>query len=416
MNDLEQRVIAILLSKPELVDAVSLNASWFENISFRNVAEVLQRLDATERTMLNIYNELDKYEGQLTYKDLEDMRASVFSTVGITSDIKALHKSAAQRKLDEAIVIYQQSPKKEELSQLSTALENLKKTDEEDDKGYLDEAIDDLNYRMYNDMPAGIKSFPKLDAFLSGGLYGSMLLTIGARPSVGKTAYGVNLAYQIMSNDPEVQVDFFTLEMNKREMLNRFVARHTNISSQRLKRPAVTLKDYERGAVENAIEWYRARKLRVYDKVLTLSGILSIIRENAAKSKPNKYVAIIDYIGLVKVEHSRAQRWEQVGQISRELKIMANEYNVPIVALAQLSRGVEQRQDKRPLLSDLRDSGSIEQDSNVVAFLHRPDEENQSIVQLTIQKNREGSLGTIDYYFEGKYMTFVEPEERSTAT
>ena len=412
MNELEKRVIATLLSKPELVDAVSVNASWFEDIRFRNVLEALQRLDSTERTTLNIYNELDNYDGQLTYKDLEDMRASVFSTAGITSDIKALHKLAAQRKLDEAIAIYQLSQKKEELSQLSAALENLKKTDEEDDKGYLDEAIDELNYRMYNDMPVGIKSFPKLDAFLSGGLYGSMLLTIGARPSVGKTAYGVNLAYQIMSNDPEVQVDFFTLEMNKREMLNRFVARHTSISSQRLKRPAVALKDYERGAVENAIEWYRERKLRVYDKVLTLSGILSIIRENAAKSKPNKYIAIIDYIGLVKVENSKAQRWEQVGQISRELKIMANEYNVPIVILAQLSRGVEQRQDKRPMLSDLRDSGSIEQDSNVVAFLHRPDEEEPNIVQLTIQKNREGSLGTIDYYFEGKYMTFVEPTKK----
>lgn len=412
MNELEQRVIAALLSKTELTDIIAINSNWFEDVRFRNVIEALQRLDSTERTTLSVYNELDKYEGQLTYKDLEDLRLSAISTAGIMNDVKALRKVAAQRKLDEAIAIYQLSQRKEELSQLSSALENLKKTDEEDDKGYLDEAIDELNYRMYNDMPVGIKSFPKLDAFLSGGLYGSMLLTIGARPSVGKTAYGVNLAYQIMSNDPEVQVDFFTLEMNKREMLNRFVARHTSISSQRLKRPAVALKDYERGAVENAIEWYRERKLRVYDKVLTLSGILSIIRENAAKSKPNKYIAIIDYIGLVKVENSKAQRWEQVGQISRELKIMANEYNVPIVILAQLSRGVEQRQDKRPMLSDLRDSGSIEQDSNVVAFLHRPDEEEPNIVQLTIQKNREGSLGTIDYYFEGKYMTFVEPTKK----
>lgn len=410
MNELEQRVIATFLSKPELVDIVSVNATWFEDTRFRNVVEVLQSLDANERTTLNVYSELDKYDGQLSYKDLEDMRASVFSTAGITSDIKALHKLAAQRKLDEAIAIYQLSQKKEELSQLSAALENLKKTDEEDDKGYLDEAMDDLSYRMYNDMPVGIKSFPKLDNFLAGGLYGSMLLTIGARPSVGKTAYGVNLAYQIISNDPEVQVDFFTLEMNKREMLNRFVARHTNISSQRLKRPAKVLQKYEREVVADAIEWYRERKLRVYDKVLSLSGILSIIRENAAKSKPNKYVAIVDYIGLIKVENSRAQRWEQIGQISRELKIMANEYNVPIVVLAQLNRDVNANQ--KPQLSNLRDSGSIEQDSNVVAFLHRPYEDDPKVVQLTIQKNREGALGTIDYYFEGRYMTFIEPNNK----
>lgn len=409
MNELEQRVIATLLSKPELVDVVGVNADWFEDTRLKNVFEVLQSLEANERTTLNVYSELDKYEGQFSYRDLEDMRESVFSTASIASDVKALHKLAAKRQLDEAVALYQVSPKKEELNRLSSAIENLKKTDEEDDKGYLDEAMDDLNYRMYNDMPVGIKSFPKLDNFLAGGLYGSMLLTIGARPSVGKTAYGVNLAYQIISNDPEVQVDFFTLEMNKREMLNRFVARHTNISSQRLKRPAKVLQKYEREVVADAIEWYRERKLRVYDKVLSLSGILSIIRENAAKSKENKYVAIIDYIGLVKVENSRAQRWEQIGQISRELKIIANEYNVPVVALAQLNREVNANQ--KPELSSLRDSGSIEQDSNVVGFLYRPYEDDPKIVQLTIQKNREGALGTIDYYFEGRYMTFIEPNE-----
>lgn len=407
MTELEQRVIATLLSKPELVDSVGINADWFEDTRLKNVLEVLQSLEVNERTTLNVYSELDKYEGQLSYRDLEDMRESVFSTASITSNVKALHKLAAKKQLDEAVVLYQMSPKKEELNRLSSAIENLKKTDEEDDKGYLDEAMDDLTYRMYNDMPVGIKSFPKLDDILAGGLYGSMLLTIGARPSVGKTAYGVNLAYQIITNDPEVQVDFFTLEMNKLEMLNRFVARHTNISSQRLKRPAKMLQQYEREAVAKAIEWYRERKLRVYDKVLTLSGILSIIRENAAKSKPNKYIAIIDYIGLVKVENSRAQRWEQIGQISRELKIMANEYNVPIVVLAQLNRDVNANQ--QPQLSNLRDSGSIEQDSNVVAFLHRPYKDDPKVVQLTIQKNREGALGTIDYYFEGRYMTFIEP-------
>lgn len=403
-------MIAILLSKPELVDSVAVNPNWFSDPRYKDTVEAMQSLDSAERTILNVYNELDKYEGQLSYKDLMNMRDEVFSTASIMNDIKALRKVSAQKAFEEAIALYQLSPKKEELNQLSAALENLKKTDEVEDKGYLDEAIDDLNYRMYNDVPVGIKSFPKLDDMLAGGLYGSMLLTIGARPSVGKTAYSVNLAYQIINNDPEVQVDYFTLEMNKREMLNRFVARHTNISSAKLKQPAQRLTSYEIGAVNSAIDWLRERKLRVYDQVLTLSGILSIIRENASKSKENKYVAIIDYIGLVKVENRR-ERWEQVGQISRELKIIANEYNVPIVALTQLNRNVESRQDKTPQLSDIRESGSIEQDSNVVAFLHKPNPDNPAIVQLTIQKNREGSLGVIDYYFEGKYMNFVEEKD-----
>ena len=392
------------------MDSVAVNPNWFSDPRYKDTVEAMQSLDSAERTILNVYNELDKYEGQLSYKDLMNMRDEVFSTASIMNDVKALRKVSAQKAFEEAIALYQLSPKKEELNQLSAALENLKKTDEVEDKGYLDEAIDDLNYRMYNDVPVGIKSFPKLDDMLAGGLYGSMLLTIGARPSVGKTAYSVNLAYQIINNDPEVQVDYFTLEMNKREMLNRFVARHTNISSAKLKQPAQRLTSYEIGAVNSAIDWLRERKLRVYDQVLTLSGILSIIRENASKSKENKYVAIIDYIGLVKVENRR-ERWEQVGQISRELKIIANEYNVPIVALTQLNRNVESRQDKTPQLSDIREAGSIEQDSNVVAFLHKPNPDNPAIVQLTIQKNREGSLGVIDYYFEGKYMNFVEEKD-----
>ncbi|WP_263853169.1 DnaB helicase C-terminal domain-containing protein, partial [Ligilactobacillus salivarius] len=126
------------------------------------------------------------------------------------------------------------------------------------------------------------------------------------------------------------------------------------------------------------------------------------------KAKPNKYVAIIDYIGLVKV-NNRQDRWLQVGQITRELKIIANEFNVPVIALSQLNRESEKR--KELLLSDLRESGSIEQDSNVVAFLYRPDEENKSIVRLSVKKNREGQLGDIDYYFDGKYMFFKEGSE-----
>ena len=148
----------------------------------------------------------------------------------------------------------------------------------------------------------------------------------------------------------------------------------------------------------------------IFDRVLTLGGILSVIKKNAAKAKPDKYVAIIDYIGLVKV-NGRQDRWLQVGKITRELKIIANEYNIPVIALAQLNRGVESRQNKEPLLSDLRESGSIEQDSNVVAFLYRPDDDNRELVKLSIRKNREGSLGDISYYFNGKYMYFKETED-----
>lgn len=402
------RIVETLLNKPELIDSIYINTDWFTDIKLRNIVKAMQSLDLQERTLLNIFNEMDN-DGSVEYKDLVDIQSGFVTSASIESDVKSLHKLYAQRNLEVSMDVYKQYPKKQELANLSEAIAELEKIDEAEDDGKLEDAIEELQVRLTSGKPTGIKSFEKLDNLLAGGLYGSMLFTIGARPSVGKTAYAVNLARQIVSKDPEVQVDFFTLEMNKREMLNRFISAVVNVDSQKLKNPSgLDLLFSEQ--VSAGINWVRNHKIRIYDRVLTLGGILSVIKKNATKAKPDKYVAIIDYIGLVKV-NGRQDRWLQVGKITRELKIIANEYNIPVIALAQLNRGVESRQNKEPLLSDLRESGSIEQDSNVVAFLYRPDDDNRELVKLSIRKNREGQLGDISYYFEGQYMLFKETDE-----
>ena len=403
------RIVETLLNKPELVDSIYINTDWFTDIKLRNIVKAMQSLDLQERTLLNIFNEMDN-DGSVEYKHLVDIQSGFVTSASIESDVKSLHKLYAQRNLEVSMDVYKQYPKKQELANLSEAIAELEKIDEAEDDGKLENAIEELQDRLASGKPTGIKSFEKLDNLLAGGLYGSMLFTIGARPSVGKTAYAVNLARQIVSEDPEVQVDFFTLEMNKREMLNRFISAVANVDSQKLKNPNDDLDLVFTEQVSAGINWVRTHKIRIYDRVLTLGGILSVIKKNAAKAKPDKYVAIIDYIGLVKV-NGRQDRWLQVGKITRELKIIANEYNIPVIALAQLNRGVESRQNKEPLLSDLRESWSIEQDSNVVAFLYRPDDENRELVKLSIRKNREGSLGDISYYFDGKYMYFKETED-----
>lgn len=403
------RIVETLLNKPELINSIYINTDWFTDIKLRNIVKAMQSLDLQERTLLNIFNEMDN-DGSVEYKHLVDIQSGFVTSASIESDVKSLHKLYAQRNLEVSMDVYKQYPKKQELANLSEAIAELEKIDEAEDDGKLENTIEELQDRLASGKPTGIKSFEKLDNLLAGGLYGSMLFTIGARPSVGKTAYAVNLARQIVSEDPEIQVDFFTLEMNKREMLNRFISAVANVDSQKLKNPNDDLDLVFTEQVSAGIDWVRNHKIRIYDRVLTLGGILSVIKKNAAKAKPNKYVAIIDYIGLVKV-NGRQDRWLQVGKITRELKIIANEYNIPVIALAQLNRGVESRQNKEPLLSDLRESGSIEQDSNVVAFLYRPDDENRELVKLSIRKNREGSLGDISYYFDGKYMYFKETED-----
>lgn len=409
MNEIELRIVETLLNKTELIDSTYINVDWFTDIKLRNIVKAMQSLDLQERTLLNIFNEMDN-DGSVKYKNLVDIQGGFVTSASFENDVRSLHKLYAQRNLEVSMDVYKQYPKKQELVNLSEAIAELEKIDETEDDGKLEDAIEELQDRLASGKPTGIKSLEKLDNLLAGGLYGSMLFTIGARPSVGKTAYAVNLAYQIMSKDSEVQVDFFTLEMNKREMLNRFVSLTAGVDSQKLKNPTGDFDLDFTEMVTIGINWIRDHKIRIYDRVLTLGGILSVIKKNAAKAKPNKYVAIIDYIGLVKV-NGRQDRWLQVGKITRELKIIANEYNIPVIALAQLNRGVESRQNKEPLLSDLRESGSIEQDSNVVAFLYRPDDDNRELVKLSIRKNREGSLGDISYYFDGKYMYFKENDE-----
>lgn len=189
----------------------------------------------------------------------------------------------------------------------------------------------------------------------------------------------------------------------------------TTLNTYYLRKMNKMLKPGDKELVRATIEYFKQKDLKVYDTVSELNHILGIIKERAAGQAPGKYLAVIDYVGLIKVNNNRDRRL-QIEQITRELKNLANEHQVPIVILSQLSRGVEQRQDKSPILSDLRESGSIEQDSNVVGFLSNEEtEENHEgyqRVKFSIKKNREGDLMDSTFKFYKAQMNFVEEFER----
>lgn len=408
-SEIEQSIMSTLLNKPELVDTTSINTDWFVDQNYRALLEAIRELHGVDTSLLTIWGKAKSIDHHfnLDYKNMTEISRSYITSANLQSDVSVLHKLAMQRDLNTAIEKYQRNPFGDTRQELTDALNHLNQIGENGDTGSLADTAKELDYMLTHSAPAGIQTYPKLDKLLSGGLYGSMLLTIGARPSVGKTAYSVNLAYQIMDRDKDVQVDYFTLEMSKREMLNRFVSRQSGVTSQLLRNPAENLNDIQKSIIRQGIDWVKGHKLHVYDKLPTLGGIIRTIRKNASKAQSGKYVAIIDYVGLVSVQSGR-DRWIEVGQITRELKVTANQFDIPIIALAQLNRGIETRTDKTPQLSDLRESGSIEQDSNVVAFLYRPNPKERDIEQLVIQKNREGSLGRIDYHFNGSEMLFQE--------
>lgn len=416
-SEIEQAIIITLLNHPNLITSVSLNADWFTNYDYRAVYEAVNSFSGAGTDLMGIYGKAktDNDNFAITFRQLADLQNQYVTDANLQSDVQSLHKLALQHELDESIKEYQRAPFDDAQEQLYESISKLKMFGNEQDTGQLNKQYDELEERLTTVQPSGIKTYPLLDKLIGGGIYGSMLFTIGARPSVGKTAFAVNLAYEVMQQDPDVHIDFFTLEMNKREIVNRFISRETGMSSQTLRNPANKLSSIELSAVKAGIDKYRARKLFVYDQIPTLGGIVNTIRKNASRAKPNKYIAVIDYIGLVSVPGNK-DRWIQVGQITRDLKVTANEFNVPIIALTQLNRGLENRQDKTPQLSDIRESGSVEQDSNVVAFLHRLKDKSEQPnsfsngvkEQLLIQKNREGSLGAINFVFSGQRMLFKE--------
>nr|WP_176594904.1 DnaB-like helicase C-terminal domain-containing protein [Pediococcus acidilactici] len=394
------------MNHPEKVGAVELNEEWFGYEDYRLIYRAIR--ETTGHDILDVYG---KYN-QLTKKAM-DFRAfkqivnEAPAVSQLNNDISLMRKLAYKRELSSAIKDYQANPFSENEEKIREILAK-NQTLEETDDGKLDEAVEELKDSLTHPKPRGISTFKKLDSVLGGGMYGSMLFTIGARPSTGKTAFSVNLAYEAMMNDKDVEVDFFTLEMNKQEMLNRFISRMTGVSSSMLRSKANELDNVVKTLIDETAASLLASKLRVYDGLENLGEITQTIRKNAARAKQGKYMAIIDYIGLVKVPNVK-ERYIEVGEVTRELKRLTNEFNIPIVALSQLSRGIENRNDKTPVLSDLRESGSIEQDSNVVAFLHRPESVGDDhVVQLSIRKNREGELADINFTFIGEEMTFKE--------
>lgn len=405
-TDIERGVIGSLLNHPEKVGAVALNEEWFGYEDYRLIYKAIK--ETAGHDLLDVYGKYNQIAKKAmdfrTFKQIVDEAPAVSQ---LNNDINLMRKLAYKRELSIAIKDYQANPFSENEERIREILAK-NQTLEATDDGKLDEAVAELADALIHPKPRGIKTFTQLDKSLGGGLYGSMLLTIGARPSTGKTAFSVNLAYQAMKNDKEVEVDFFTLEMNKQEMLNRFVSRMTGVSSSTLRSNADKLNGILKKLVNQSTSQLLASKLRVYDGLETLGEIVQTIRKNASRAKQGKYMAIIDYIGLVKVPNVK-ERYIEVGEVTRELKRLTNEFNIPIVALSQLSRGIENRNDKTPVLSDLRESGSIEQDSNVVAFLHRPESVGDDhVVQLSIRKNREGELADINFTFIGEEMTFKE--------
>lgn len=252
-----------------------------------------------------------------------------------------------------------------------------------------------------NFVPSG---FPRLDEVLGGGFIRSGLYILGARPAMGKSTFAVNLADNIEGN-----VLLVSLEMSPEQLTAKRIARLTGIPAGKLLRGAVTDEDWQKIALANSA--LSEQGVFINSRYgLTVQQIQLL-----AQSVPELRAVIIDYLGLIQPATRGGNTYENVSQISRELKLLAISLNVPVICLCQLSRSVESREDKRPRLSDLRDSGAIEQDADAVLFLWRdgrnetpPTDGNPLLAQLDVAKNRHGATGETQFSFWMRTSTFKE--------
>lgn len=276
----------------------------------------------------------------------------------------------------------------------------------------LDTIFFDLKTKSLNPTLVGLSSgFYDFDS-LTQGFQKSDLIIIAGRPSMGKTAFGLNIASNIIKN-LKLPVLFFSLEMSKEQIMYRLLAMETNINQMKLKSGRLSQNDWSK--LNKIIKLFSKLPFFIDDTFnLSVQDIRAKIKTVLFEQNQLGLI-IIDYIQLMQTSNLKIEnRVQELSQITRSLKTLAREFNIPIIALSQLSRNVETRIDKKPILSDLRESGSIEQDADVVVLLYRNDyynsnhsnEQLSQILELIIAKQRNGPIGTVKIKFDEKRTKF----------
>jgi len=266
------------------------------------------------------------------------------------------------------------------------------------------------NFQSGNKINGLETGFIELDDMVNG-FNGGNLIVVGARPSMGKSVFLSNIAEKISRKK---NVAFFSLEMSNDELMFRILAKNSNLDLKKIKNGHLQDEDWLQ--IVDAFTYTSNLKLFINSDPNNIT--INKIREQCLRMKSEEKIdfIVIDYLQLMEGTRRTENRQQEISEITRNIKLLAKELNIPIMVAVQLSRGCEQRQDKRPMLSDIRESGAIEQDADVVMFLYRdayynPETEKQNIAEIIVGKNRNGEIGKIYLGFDGGKSRFVNLEK-----
>ena len=435
-TDAEEAVLGAILVNPVVLTKVveGLKPDCFYKPAHRHVYEaMLQLFNQNERIdIVSVSNVLDysqKLETVGGRAFINDLALNAISTANIEYYAKIIQEKAIKRALITAgseIVSfgYDVNPIDQSLDQAEKLIFDIASKKATTDLVHVKDLVlntyERIEYRFeHKDELSGTPTdFYELDAMLNG-LQKSDLIILAARPAMGKTAFALNIAQNVALR-AKVPVAIFSLEMSKDQLVTRMLCSEAEIDSQRVKTGNMQSKDWEKLA--EAMNAFAQAPIYIDDTSgCTITDIRAKCRRLKMAEK-NLGLILIDYLQLME-SSGKEDRMQQISAISRGLKILAKELDVPVIALSQLSRAVESRTDKRPMLSDLRESGSIEQDADIVMFIYRDeyyrkdgDEEEEAIKaankgesEIIIAKHRNGSVGTVKLLFQGNITKFKNP-------
>lgn len=403
MNN-ELRLVAEMLNNPSIITNIDIDSEWFESPQCKLIVEAMTRLRGMKYTTEQVHREMRTidYFKAGTADELDILKNSA-NQLGIERELaRIIHNDYLDRKLHLASIKYAQTLSKTDGDKLTRLLEEKRDVNHIKSDGKLDKAFSEFSENL--DKPSDVlTTYKPLDAFLGGGLTGGKLIVLAGRPATGKTAFALNIMHKLFTDNENVQCDFFTFEMGQNELMTRLVSKETHINS-------LLFVGKDKLSQENKVKARKAYEemkntfdLRVYtSEYSNLNDIKYAIKQRLSDKK---YVVFVDYAGLITVNDTRKNERQVMNEVTRELKKLTTDYGITIVLLAQLSRAVEQRQDKRPMLSDLKESGSLEQDANVTLLLSADDKDSRKI-RCDVAKNREGMTGVAPFIFDKKFMDF----------
>ncbi|MEC0715390.1 replicative DNA helicase [Bacillus licheniformis] len=412
----EQALLGCILVEGDLIKELSLQPEHFSETRHQVIFKAMREVEKLGKSvdMVTTVTKLgDSVEqvGGLQY--LTDLGSAVASTANFLAYQTLIYEAYRLREMKKIAIEFANTPTDDGITELYKRAMELQEIGIEKTR-----TKQDVLMEIYNDMHEEKEDITGINTGLidlnamTGGWQDGDLIVLAARPSMGKTAFALNMG---KANCEKGGVsDIFSLEMPDKQLTHRLLSNLGNIEGSKWKNPRKFFSDRDYENATKAIGEYEKWNINIHDQpAQTLADIRSKIRETKKENPDNKkHLVIIDYLQLIRAIGKYERRDLEVGSITAELKEMARAFKIPIILLSQLSRAVEQRQDKRPMMSDLRESGSIEQDADVVMFLYRDDYYNKNselknIIEIDLAKQRNGPTGIIQACFIKEYGRFI---------